>query len=55
MIEERKVWVLSHLIASLKESVLEIESAINEKNESKFISLKNQLDKLNFEIKENLT
>ena len=54
MIEEEKVLVLSQLVISLKEAVLEMENAINEKNESKFLVVKNSLNKLNKEIKENL-
>ncbi len=54
MISEEKVLVLSQLIASMKEAVLDLESAINSKNGFKISQIKENITKLNKEIQDNL-
>jgi len=54
MISEEKILVLSQLISSMKEAVLELEEAVNSKSGSKIIQVKENIAKLNKEIKDNL-
>jgi hypothetical protein len=54
MISEEKVLVLSQLVTSLKEAVLEFEREESSRNSQKISQIKERIFRLNKEIKENL-
>jgi hypothetical protein len=54
MISEEKILVLSQLIESLKEAVLELDEAMSSKKSFKIDQIKEHISRLNAEINENL-
>jgi hypothetical protein len=54
MIQEEKISLLSQLISTMKESIDSLESAIESKDQKEILGARDQIIKINQEIKENL-
>ena len=54
MIQEEKILFLSQLISTMKENIDSLERAVEDRDEKEIARAKNQIVKVNQEIKENI-